>query len=379
MNNELKQNSFFTKKRIIWFSILFVITIALLSLTIVFVLQIDFNNLFSSIKYGLTITNYQFVFLLLLLLFPFIRTFMSLCFFYFALRREKIKASFYDWLSLSFVLVFIVSITPSAIGSEPYIIYWLNKKTKNLQKSSAIVLASSFIGQSAAMIVTWPSFIYYCSIVNYPSLTEQNLVAFWFLIVGMGMDMIVLSSFVILIFTKRTHYFFSLIFHKVKKTLKLKYKSKEEIRVDTIENESFKKEVMYQLKFKTNVICTFINFVIYNIAYYLMLYFSFALIDGTSNLDFWAIFNYTNIATTANNFIPLPGSEGTLQLVLKILLNNVANNATEVSASSINNAIFIWRFFTTQIPALIGFGFVASNSIIYFANKKRNKNINVIK
>jgi len=46
-------NSFFTKKKIIYFSIFFILMLILVALCIVFVLDIDFNRLINDIDSGL--------------------------------------------------------------------------------------------------------------------------------------------------------------------------------------------------------------------------------------------------------------------------------------------------------------------------------------
>lgn len=364
-DNNDHHNVFFTNRKIFYFSSLFIVSIGLLALTIVFVLNIDLANLWRNLIKGISLNSYQWIFLVLQMLFPFFRAATSICFFYFSLKKYNLKASLWEWTYLSFGLIFIISITPSSIGSEPFIIFWLNRKIKNLQKSSSIVLASSFLGQSAAMAVTWPSFLWYCSTIDVWNLSQDNKVAFWFLVIGMIMDLFVLCTFFVLIFTKQTHYWMSILFHFFKKMLKMKYKSKSEIREEIVVKSSFKNEVLSQLKDIKISTITFFNFFIYNFLYYTIIYFSMALINGTNDLVFLQIFNYTNIATTANNFIPLPGSEGTLQLLLKILLTN-----TNTPVSIINDSIFVWRFFTSQLPALFGLVvFVVNFSIIIYRKR----------
>ncbi len=372
MNNKVdinKDSGFFTKNKIIYFSIFFVFTLILLILTIIFILNIDIVSLINNIGSGLQISSYQFIFLVILIGYPMVKVLTSMCYFYLYFRKNNLHFSFYEWMQMTFTIVLIVSITPSSIGSEPYIIYFLNKKIKDLKKTSAVVLASSLIGQVSAMVVTWPSFIWYCTKLTSLENIATNNFTFWFLIVGMIMDIVVLVSFLVLVFTKKTHYFFSLVFHKIKKLFKLKHKSKEEIKKEIIEDGEFKNEVVTQLKDIKIVTLTFLNFVFYNIWYYLMMYFSFALIVGVNDINFWDIFNYTNIGTTANNFVPLPGSEGTLQIILKILLSN-----SKINETIINDSIFIWRFFTMQLGAMIGILFAIAKGIEFIIVKNKDKN-----
>lgn len=371
--NSLEKNSsnnntiFFTKDKIIYFSIFFILTVILLSLTVVFILNIDINVVVNSIGNGLKINNYQFLFLIGLLFFPIIRSFSYIFYFYFHLKKINIHFSFFEWMQLGFITILIISITPSSIGSEPYIIYFLNRKVKNLKKTSAIVLCSSFIGQISSIVITTPSFIWYMANINIHNVLNSSEFTFWFLIIGFFMDYVVLISFIVLAFTTKTHYLFSVLFHKVKKIFKLKYKTNQKIKSEMIENAVFKKEVIQQLKNWKLCIPTFFVFLFYNGFYYIMVCFSVYLIKGVNIVNFWEIFHYANIGITANNFIPLPGSEGTLQIILKSLLSN-----TNLDVVDINNTIFIWRFFTTQLCAIIGMIILFAKTISYIIEKRKN-------
>ena len=175
-------------------------------------------------------------------------------------------------------------------------------------------------------------------------------------------------------------------FHKVKKFFNLKHKTKETIVAETIGDAVFKKEVIKILKMYDCTIIGFIWYCIYNVSLYIYMFVSMGLIiPDIGSVDFLSVFNYMNVGVTANNFVPLPGSEGSLQAILQIMLSNTFNNlnleSSEILNQIINPSIFIWRLFTTQLPAVIGLIFLCTyiwKSITIYRNKKINNNLQKI-
>lgn len=374
MQSEIQtSNQFFNKKRIINLSLFFCVTIIIIILTLVLVLNIDVNLLIKDILNGIGLSNHQFLFIIFLILFPFLKSFFIISFFVVSVKKLGIKIRKRDWINFTFTVSLITAITPSSLGSEPYIIFWLNKKIKNVKKASAITLGSNFIAQISSLIVTLPSFIYCMVMIKFNlSITTENVV-FWFLIIGITLDVIVFLGILVIIYTKRIHFWFAIIFEKVKKILKKNSKTKEQIREEIIQNGDFKKEVIYFLKNWKGSIFSLFCLISYNILYYIAMFVTISLLIGSDKVDFWSVFNFTNIGVTANNFIPIPGSEGSLQIVLKILLSKIG-----FDVSILDNSIFIWRFSTTQFSSLIGVALLMTEGLKTLSSikfKKINENL----
>ena len=70
--------------------------------------------------------------------------------------------------------------------------------------------------------------------------------------------------------------------------------------------------------------------VVWNVLLYSSMYFSFVLSGALENISFSDCFNYTNIAVTANNWIPIPGAEGTLQILIITFINGINTNVDNV-------------------------------------------------
>lgn len=71
-------------------------------------------------------------------------------------------------------------------------------------------------------------------------------------------------------------------------------------------------------------------------------------IDQYSTAD---IFNITNIAITASNFIPVPSGEGATQFVMTSFLN--AFKSAVGIESQVKQGVFLWRFLSVYIPAIL--------------------------
>lgn len=376
--DSIENKLFFNRRRIILLSIFFVITVALIAITLTDILKIDFSNLISMFGYSINKNGIAcfLYFLFILLLFPFVKLFTYVFYFHITLKKLGLRIRKRDWFIASWVSFLIICISPSSLGSEPFWIYWINKKIFNMKKASAIVLVNSVLMQLSSIIVTTPSFIYFCTQYENIVSNENGLIVFWFSVIGISIDFIILIGLYVIIFSKRIHYFFSSIFHWVKKILGLNYKTKKEIISETITDMYFKKEAISILRLYSCSITGLISYIIFTIFLYGCLYLSFGMIADLETISFSAIFNYSNVGVTANNFVPLPGSEGSLQIILKIMLST-SLGSTDTMKESIDNSIFIWRFFTNWFPASVGLIIISVkliNKFINFKNKKINNN-----
>ena len=102
------------------------------------------------------------------------------------------------------------------------------------------------------------------------------------------------------------------------------------------------------------------------------MYFSFELSGALENISFSDWFNYTNIAVTANNWIPIPGAEGTLQILIITFINGINTNVDNVFKENVNNIIFVWRIFTFYLPAVIGMICFPISARLFYKNIKGN-------
>lgn len=372
--SESKKNIFLTKSRLIVFVISFSILIALIAITLTSILKINFKTLGNNISASYQKNKLIILYLIIIfLIFPIFRSFYFLSYYFLEIKKLNFKTSFFDLFSMSIIYIFIVSITPAAIGGEPYLIYWLRKKGLSVKQASALVLMNSTCAHLSGTIITLPSYFYiiftYKNLVN----VESWNIIFWFSTIGLIDEIIVFISFIILSFSVRLHYWISLIFNYFLKILKLKHKTNKELIDQKSINTEFKKILISYYKTKTIPIYIFLSTFVYNFFLYSLMYISLCSIFDSNFFHFHEVFNFTNVATTANNFIPLPGSEGSLQYLLSLMLNL----EIDVSNNYINESIFIWRSGSGYVNSLLGFIFIIFSCYHLwkrFQNKKYNKN-----
>jgi hypothetical protein len=71
---------------------------------------------------------------------------------------------------------------------------------------------------------------------------------------------------------------------------------------------------------------------------------AYANITYNLNIDYWRLFNIINISYTANTMIPLPGGNGSFQLIMKTLMTTIGNipdDGTNTKMEFISNGLTI--------------------------------------
>ncbi|AHC39999.1 membrane protein [Mycoplasma ovis str. Michigan] len=277
-----------------------------------------------------------------------------------------------EWLKLLSITFFIRSVTPFSIGSEPYVIFWLKKRGIPLRRASAIVSSLTVSWLIAQAIITWPSFI--------TLQVKHNLVApndnskySWIVIAGLIVD-IVSTIFVFTIsYCKWVHYSFGLIRLRFNRIFKIKSStalSKSELKHKHLDNKSFTKEFKRAFFNNTTIKVLFL-FTVQNILNY-SLYALLAISTKGGELslqNFLNSFHIINISTTSNNFVPTPGSEGSIQFTIKKmneLVNPQPQPPPEPSGKPLEEVIFLWRWFQKYKPFLLSSSFL----VIYFLVNK---------
>lgn len=305
-------------------------------------------------------------------------------------RKLREKISKVEWLKLLSITFFIRSITPFSIGSEPYIIFWLRKRGISLRQASAIVSSLTVSWLLAQAIITWPSFITLQAQYNLVDPNKKELKYSWMVIAGLIVD-IVSTLFVFTIsYCKRVHYAFGLTRLKFNQIFKIKSSTaltKAELRHKYLDNKSFKKEFK-RVFFNQTTIKILLLFTIQNILNY-SLYALLAILilegDQQNFQSFLNSFHIINVSTTSNNFLPTPGSEGTIQLTINkmnslvvqraVTAQPAAENHNNAKEESLNKVIFLWRWFQKYKPFLCSVAFMTMYFLVFkcrlaFMNKK---------
>ena len=361
-NNQINKERFFTKKRIIIGIFLSIFSITFISLLSIFAFDINFNEIGTLFNKG--IENWGLSIALVFFFLLFIFTFYSMWAKIFVLKKRlystsSIRIKWYEWISFAAVSTFIAVITPFAIGSEPYNIFWFKSKGVPISDISVIVASNGFLNSLSQIIITWPSFFIIASDYSAFSSNSFWLAAFWLGFMGLIFDLLGFLMWGFLGYSRRVHFWVNYIFNFFKKKMKMNYLTKDEIYEKFRTNAIFKKQFVSLFKDYKITSMVIIIGLFWNIFFYSTLLLAFLLIqDRSIHMDYFNLFNYVNVATTANNWVPIPGGEGTLQMLLTwfITPDMIASNPglpadTDWTTFS-NSGIFIWKFATSYIPTL---------------------------
>lgn len=372
-NIENKTNfkrNIFSKKNIIIVFIFFAILILISVLTSLFLLNIDFsyigelasNNKLSGIN----------IFYLIILIFSTI---------YFILwnalsvhiksRHFKIKIKWWEWFLYSFFSMFLKGVTPLSIGVEAYKLYWLYLKGLKPKQVFVISSTSSFYYPLIQIILSLPSFGIISADYENITNTTNGLIAYWFSFGGLLVDIIVVSIFFIVSFSTKIQFFLVLMWNKILKLFKQKYKTNEQIREEIIDKAVFKEIYIKEIKKVNDNLYLILGFTVYLLLEFFNMYFVFQIIGIGNYGTFSDIYNYTSVSVVANNFIPIPGAEGTIQYILSNFFSIINN--TEYIQKKIDTAVFIWRSFDFYLPTIIGLFSVPFVLYIHFHKKQLSK------
>ena len=296
------------------------------------------------------------------------------------MKKINLKAKWYDWILFSVIGSFLSATTPFAVGDDPYTIFWLRKNGMTTKQATATVASVGVLGPFSQIIITWPSFFVLCSNYSVLSVNWEWKLLFWLTFMGLIFDFLGFSFYWLISYSKNVHYIINICFNYFRKIFGKSCKTKEEIRKEFKENGAFQKEFMKELKDIKFLIPFAIGNILWNILYYITMIFSFKLLNPGLVINYFSVFNYVNVAVTANNFIPIPGGEGTIQILLITFIkngNDISGNLNNKSIEEvINSAVFIWRFFTFYLIALLGLiSFTITSVRIIYDNWKKKRKI----
>lgn len=367
------KNNFFTKKRI---GILFFATIFVIAFSIiisVLLLKIDINSINNFFIEGFKqADNMFFLWLFLMFSFPLFSSFWRYIVIYIRIRKENCNAKWYDWIFLIFIGSFLNAVTPFSIGNEPYSLFWLKTHGLTTRKSLLILASTGIVSSFAQILISWPSFFVVSASYNSFGNTVEWSLGYWLAFAGLLFDLIAFFSFFALTYSRRVHYFLNMSYYWIRRKLKMSYKSKEDIKIKYVQKAVFKEEFIEEMKNYKFYSFILAGNVVWNIILYASMFFSYKLSGTSDYISFWDWFNYSNIAYTANNWVPIPGSEGTLQILIIAFINGINSNMGDAFKENVNTIIFVWRIFTFYLTAVIGMICFPISAVLFYKNIKRN-------
>ena len=371
------KQGFFNKKKIIFISIFLLIFIFSLLMSF-YTLKINPVVIWNLFLERVNNNPLSFLFIVIIFLYPLSRFLYIFSFVRPRLKSLGIKISFIEYFALCAKIVVISAITPFATGWQPYMIYWMKSRGATLYQANAICVSSTVISSSTELVLTTPSFVMISMMFSQISNYAASLTQYWLIVGGIAANVFILLCYLLIGYSKNSHYYISIFFNFILSKFSKVHLSKEEIYEKYLINNEFRNELKYLLSKLKFTLPVLISYLIYMIYYYNTLYLSFISLSNNDyfwdNKNYLDIFNVINVSITANNFIPIPGGEGTIQLSIISLIGSITCINLDTSSNLINNGVGFWRVMTNYIPIIVCSGITLFYFIIKFwLFKGRNK------
>lgn len=366
--------TFFSKKKLFFFLIFGLIFIGMIFFTFYYT-DINIPKIFSLLSKSAKENKIIILYIILIISYQFVKSFYNTIYIRPRLMKYGVHISTFEYIFL-YIKVFVINcITPFATGSEPYTIYWMVSRGATIKQANTITVTSGIANSISDILVTIPSFIYISTDYNNIINSFSGSVVYWFIVVGLIVNIMVLLITFLLGLSKRIHYLISLFSNFILRKLRKNYLEKDEIYKKYIIEFEFRNSIIEGLKEKKFSIYIFITFVINSFYYYNTLYLSFISISNDQSFqtieNYFLFFNITNVSITANNFIPIPGSEGTIQLSILSLFNSFSDSKADIKI--INDSVALWRIFTVYLPLIIYIVFLIGYYSTKFYYMKKEK------
>ncbi len=192
------------------------------------------------------------------------------------------------------------------------------------------------------------------------------------------LDIMVFSTLMAVSFSSRFHLFIADKFNRILRKLKRSAQTREQLIEEFREKAIFKKAFIREFQRWDCIVVQLIGVSAIALLNYFSVYFAVQLLEvkDISQLSAADMFNVSNVAISGNNFIPIPGAEGTIQLILGIFIEAFAAASFTIDAqvkTELNQAIFVWRSFIFYLPVFVGFLFVPYSLWHHFRDEKSGK------
>ena len=367
--NTSNNKSFLDKKKFIIISFCIIISIILIILTLLYALKIDFANFFRDVHQAINNNSLAPLWLTLLVLYIPFKLYSQVTIYIVRIRRLGIKVKFWESLLYTLTVSFLTAISPANFLVDSYNAFWLKTRNIEMYKVSAITICTMLTAHAMQILVTIPSYIIVC--INYNLFINSGVETaswiFWFVTVGLIVDLCSLFVLIITGTSRHVHLWISLLWNKIKKTLHMPYLPKHHVVFRYVSQAIMKKEFKRLFAdLKITIYCVIVC-IINEIFFYFTAVFALKFIlPKDAHMSIFGVFNSANVAITANKFIPIPGGEYTSEQFLSVfcqVLGKIDRTPAEIE-NYVNNSVLVWRFDTTYLLSMIGFfGFV-----VYLAN-----------
>lgn len=260
------------------------------------------------------------------------------------------KAIFY-----SIVEFFFSGITPSSTGGQPIQIYYMKKDNIPLRKSYITLILNTVFFKLILLILGLLVLVF-----NNTYLINTNTIYKIFFILGILVDVIMISLGLLLVFKKELT---KNLYKKVMSMYNKLTRKKKKIDINHV-MQKYEEEIDYIKTHKKNVFIAFINTFIQRMSMFSIIYVVYRAL-GYNSYDYITLVSLQISVQVAMEAVPFPGGVG----VSEGMLHNLFVTLFSIKLADVG--MLLTRTFTFYIP-LIGSGIII---LIEFINNKIKKHL----
>jgi len=260
------------------------------------------------------------------------------------------KAIFY-----SIVEFFFSGITPSSTGGQPIQIYYMKKDNIPLRKSYITLILNTVFFKLILLILGLLVLVF-----NNTYLINANTIYKIFFILGILVDVIMISLGLLLVFKKELT---KNLYKKVMSMYNKLTRKKKKIDINHV-MQKYEEEIDYIKTHKKNVFIAFIITFIQRISMFSIIYVVYRAL-GYNSYDYITLVSLQISVQVAMEAVPFPGGVG----VSEGMLHNLFVTLFSIKLADVG--MLLTRTFTFYIP-LIGSGIII---LIEFINNKIKKHL----
>lgn len=260
------------------------------------------------------------------------------------------KATFY-----SIVEFFFSGITPSSTGGQPIQIYYMKKDNIPLRKSYITLILNTVFFKLILLILGLLVLVF-----NNTYLINANTIYKIFFILGILVDVIMISLGLLLVFKKELT---ENLYKKVMSMYNKLTRKKKKIDIDHVMLK-YEEEIDYIKTHKKNVFIAFIITFIQRMSMFSIIYVVYRAL-GYNSYDYITLVSLQISVQVAMEAVPFPGGVG----VSEGMLHNLFVTLFSIKLADVG--MLLTRTFTFYIP-LIGSGIII---LIEFINNKIKKHL----
>ena len=335
----MKDNTELKKSKNIWLSLLFVLIAVLCIWTIT-----SLNKAFSFKSFVSFLKNAEYIWIILAIISLILYIIFEGQAINVIARSFGYKTKFKDGFFYSSADLYFSAITPSATGGQPASAYFMIKDGMHSAAVTATLLFNLLVYTVALFIVSFITFLF-----SIPMYLKFSSVSKIFIIIGFFVEIILITTFSLLLFKSKLLHNICSFFLKILAKLHIVSNPEEKMKNLSLVMDKYR-EYAVLLKSRKEVMFKALGYnILQRVCLFLVTVFVFLGAYGIHNVSLGSVLSVWSIqcmVTIGANFIPIPGAMGISDY---LLLDGFSRLLTSAEASNLELLTRVLSFYSCAI------------------------------